>query len=70
MTSKGAPCMKKSSIKIMLLGIMLILFGIYLRTVFIGYEASAIFETLWTATPIAGVMVFLYGFFRKENKDR
>ena len=59
--------MKKSSIKIMLLGIMLILFGIYLRTVFIGYESSSLFEALWTATPIAGVIVFLYGFFREDK---
>ena len=53
----------KSNIKIMLLGMVLILFGIYLRTLYIEHLSGSFSEFIYTATPIVGIIVSLYGFF-------
>ena len=60
----------KSGIKIMLLGITFVLFGIYLRCVFIGYLYNFFIELLWVIFPIIGIVLVLYGFFyEKHSKD-
>ena len=59
----------KRSIKIMLLGIVLILFGIYLRTLYIEHLSSSFAEFIYSATPIIGMVVALYGFLRVEPEE-
>ena len=53
----------------MLLGIVLILFGIYLRTLYIEHLSGSFVEFIYTATPIIGIIVALYGFFRANPKE-
>lgn len=57
----------KSNVKIMLFGITLILFGIYLRNIFIGYLFNSFVETVWVVIPILGIITSLYGFFAKDK---
>ena len=59
----------KSKIKIMLLGIALMLFGIYFRGLFIGYLYNFFIELIWIVFPIVGFLVILYGFFSEEPKE-
>ena len=59
----------KKSIKIMLLGIVLILFGIFLRTLYIEHLSSSLAEFIYTATPIIGIVLALYGFIREYPEE-
>lgn len=59
----------KSNIKIMLLGFAFVIFGIYIRCVYIGYLYSSITEAVWTASPIIGFLIILYGFFAEDRQD-
>lgn len=58
-----------SRIKIMLLGIALMLSGICLRCIFIGYEYSFFIEMLWIILPISGLIAVFYGFFSEERQE-
>lgn len=58
-----------SKIKIMLLGIAFMLFGIYFRCLYIGYLYNFFIELIWIIFPIVGFLIILYGFFSKENKE-
>ncbi len=57
----------KSNVKIMLFGITLILFGIYLRNIFVGYLSNLFLEAVWTVIPIVGIITSLYGFFLEDK---
>lgn len=59
----------KSGIKIMLLGITFVLFGIYLRCIFIGYLYNFFIELLWVIFPIIGIVLVLYGFFSGKQTE-
>lgn len=59
----------KSKVKIMLLGIALMLFGIYFRCLFIGYLYNFFIELIWIIFPIVGFLVILYGFFSENQQE-
>ena len=60
----------KSSIKIMLLGITVMLFGIYLRCLFIEHLYSFFIELIWTVLPIIGLLIAVWvGNRHKNNKN-
>ena len=55
----------KLDLKLMILGIVIILFGIYLRIIFIGYMNNSFIEFIWVISPIIGFTIALYGFLQK-----
>ncbi len=59
----------KSSIKLMLLGIALILSGIFLRCVAIEHLAPNFWEFLWWALAIGGLIITLFGFFSDDQGE-
>ena len=59
----------KSNVKIMLLGMTLALIGIHLRCILIGNLHSAWVEYVWVFLPSVGILIALYGFFRKDKDE-
>ncbi len=57
----------KSSIKLMLLGIALIVSGIFLRCVAIEHLVSNFFEFIFWALAIGGLIITLFGFFSEDE---
>lgn len=57
----------KSNVKTMLLGITIMLFGIYLKTIFIENLHGSLIEIIWVILPIIGALISLYGFFSHEK---
>lgn len=59
----------KSTIKVMFLGVAFMLFGIYVRCIFIGYLYNFFIELIWMVFPIIGIAIVLYGFFSGKHKE-
>ncbi len=59
----------KSSIKLMLLGIALILLGIFLRTVGIEHLVPNFIEFLMWALAVGGLIITLLGFFSEDQGE-
>lgn len=59
----------KSNVKYMLLGIAVMILGIYLRVIYIGYISNSFVRTIWFVLPIIGFLVVLFAFLFPDHHE-
>ena len=57
----------KIKLKLMVLGNTLMLIGIYLRVIYIGYISNTFVEILWKWLPVIGIIALVFSFFWDDD---